>query len=230
MNIIKTLILIIVLMSASVTLIFGSRFIPIKQIVCINQYGKCSELIVNDLEAIENSNLFDSKKSVKENLQSSVLVKEYSLHFEFPDTLEVNLIERKARFALVDNVGNSALIDKSGLVLSYADRISVPKMIVVGNLPNVGNKVVEKQLFALEVVYDMNSLYQVKFAEMKDDELVIEFGSGPNVLFPLEGDKEKLVGALILILSKLDTAANEVESNNKNIQTVDLRYANPVLR
>lgn len=218
------------LMLASVVLIFGSRFIPIKKIVCVNQYGKCSELIVNSLEAIENSNLFDSKKSVKENLQNSVLVKEYSLHFEFPATLEVNLIERKARFALVDNAGNSALIDKSGLVLSYVDLTSIPRVIVASNLPNVGSKVTEKQLFALEIAYDMNSLYKVKSAEMKGDELVIEFGRGPNVLFPLEGDKEKLIGALILIISKLDTAPDEVESKNGNIQTVDLRYTNPVLR
>ncbi len=56
--------------------VFGSRMIPVRRIACMNQFGKCSDLITNNLDSIKKSNLFNAKRSVKKTLQNSVLVKE----------------------------------------------------------------------------------------------------------------------------------------------------------
>ena len=230
MKIIKTLLIIVTICLALLAGIFGSRIIPVRKVTCTNQFGKCSDNLADSLDSIKNTNLRNSKRNVKEILSNSVLVNEYSLHFEFPDTLEASLIERKAKFALVDKAGNIASIDESGRVLTFSENENIPSVIVSGTLPNVGTSVDQENLFALKLMYDVNYLYQRRLGEITKDGLVIEFGSGPNVLFPLEGEKERLIGSLVLIMSNLDEAAYKEGSKNWNIQTIDLRYDNPVLR
>ena len=74
-------------------------------------------------------------------------------------------------------------------------------------------------------------MYQINIGEIINDSLVIELDSGTKVLFPLEGDKQILLGALRLIDSKVTTEGEELSGvDGQVVETIDLRYKNPVLR
>lgn len=93
--------------------------------------------------------------------------------------------------------------------------------------PNVGQKVSDKQLFALNLIYDIFSSYQVQKGRIENDSLIIDRIGSQTIIFPLEGDKEALMGALTLILTKLKETAKD---SRINIREIDLRFKNPVLK
>jgi cell division septal protein FtsQ len=170
-----------------------------------------------------NLSLFEAKKELKTVLTSDVLVTDFSFQFKLPNTLQVNLLERKPKFALKKRgSGAFALVDSRGIVVSYQDTSALPVLIMSDTPPNVGEMVSDKTLFALEILSDIFSMYQVKSGDLEDESLVIELKGGLRVIFPLEADRKVLLGSLRLILSRLN--------EESNVSTIDLRYKNPVLK
>ncbi len=98
----------------------------------------------------------------------------------------------------------------------------ITRLITSENFPNVGEKVTEETLFALELLYDMFSFYQVQTGKIDKSSLVIELSRGPKVIFPLEGSHQVLLGSLRLVLSKLNS--------DSQVSTIDLRFKNPVIK
>lgn len=209
------------------------RVIKVREITCQNQYGHYNQDLKEDLEKARGLDLISAWGLVKETLSKNLLVKDYSIQFKLPASLEVYFIERKAKFALANRLTEqTALIDKQGRVITLSDSTALPYILTDQQLLSPGEKVENNILFSLEILFDIYSSYQVKTAYLLRDGLLIELDRGITVVFPQEGDKQILLGSLSLILNQLNSADvnSKIESIDVNKATVDLRFKNPVIR
>lgn len=204
------------------------RVMKITSIVCKSQYGPCSEGLAYKLASLQGQSLSAVKKSLKLVLGSEPAISNYSFQLKLPPSLEVNLVEDKALFALTaSDKKHFFLVDNGGVVVRIQDNSNLPLVILGENPPNVGEKVNPKSLFALQTVSDLYRLYQIKEGRLVNDSLETYLPSGQKVIFPLEGDRELLVGSLALIISRLNQADKD---SNIKVSVIDLRFKNPVLR
>ncbi|MCH7730012.1 hypothetical protein IID21_00620 [Patescibacteria group bacterium] len=212
------------------------RAISISEISCQSQYGPCNQKIVDVLKTFEGENLYQSLRQVKSALSSNELVSDFSTQFKLPNKIKVIIIERKPRFALTNQKAQGfALVDRSGAVLRIEDSSSLPYVVVAHEIPNVGEIVTDKQLFALNIIYDIFSLYRVKEGMIEDDSLRVSLIGGPKVIFPLKGDRQILLASLGLILDKLNEGSGGIRINENELvltpeNIIDLRFKNPILR
>jgi len=200
------------------------RILKIGEINCKSQFGPCSKNLEEKMRNIsqEKKNLSETKKELTAFLESDIIVNDFSFQFKLPDKLEINIIERKSKFAVQNQNGMVALIDGNGYAITIEDSTGLPRLITPESLPNVGEKVTEETLFALELLYDMFSFYQVRTGKIDKSSLVIELSRGPKVIFPLEGNRQALLGSLRLVLAKLNS--------DSQVSTIDLRFKNPVIK
>jgi len=200
------------------------RVVKIGRIDCQSQFGPCSRTLKEKIESLsqEKKTFLETKKELTAVLGEEIIVDDFSLQFKLPDKLKINVLERKPRFAVQNQTGAIALIDGEGYSIAVEDSTALPRLIIADALPNVGERVTEKTLFALELLEDLFSLYQVETGRMGADSLVIELSGGPRVIFPLEGNRQALIGSLRIILAKLNSESG--------VSTIDLRFRNPVIK
>ncbi len=210
-----------------VSLIFlPERLIKINLVECKNQYGQCTDSIVDELKSAQGENLHLAKKRIEQTLSDQISVRDYSIQFKLPASLEINLIEKKPKFALVNNNGAwTALLDETGEVILLSDSTNLPYVLVEKSAPILGEKIENNLLFALEIMSDMYFSYQTQNGVLEGNSLVIELDRGLEVIFPLEGDRQVLLGSLNLILGQVDGLEQDVAN-----KTIDLRFKNPVLK
>lgn len=195
------------------------RIIIIKKINCSNQYGPCDQNLVFFLEAVLGKNLAEAKKILKLKLSDGLLIKDYSFRYRIPNTLEVYCLTKKPKTTLWNEQNKQGVIlDEQGLVLAKVDETNLPKLISTGNLPNPGEKINQKTLFALDLVSDLYYFYQIKEGFLFSDYLEITFSDNKKALFPLSGDRQLLLGSLKLVLEA------------DKVSLIDLRFKNPILR
>lgn len=224
-----------ILLAVFVSLFFVvPKKLKIKDIACQSQFGPCNTNILGFINKVENGekSLSDVKKELHGILSSSILISDYSFHFQFPNKIEVNLIERKPKYAVkAEGTDSYALIDKEGYVIYFHDLTGLPVLLTTEPPPNVGEIISDKTFFALEILYGMFSSYQVREGVIEDESLVIELSQGPRVIFPLEGEKEILLGSLMLVLSKLNNDGQDSKIENvSGASIIDLRFKNPVIK
>lgn len=233
----KKIFIIIIFLAIIVGAYFAAvNIITIAVISCQSQYGPCNQKIEERLEAFEGESLYRVQKRVKSTLESEELVSDFSLQLKLPKNLLVNIIERKAKFSLKnEKMGGFAQVDSTGRVLRIDEISSLPYVVVASDIPNVGEMVSGSQLFALNMVYDVFSLYQVREGAMAKDSLTVSLKDGPKVIFPLEGDRQILLASLALILDKLNEGVEGIRINEDvpvlgPVNTIDLRYKNPAIK
>ena len=203
-------------------------FIEIKNISCQSQYGPCSNDLNQKLDGYKNKSLREAKKGITRELKNDNTISQFSFQLKFPATLKIDLIEDKALFVLIKaNDPNFYLVNKDGTVIKIVAETNLPRVILESTPPNVGEKVSSENLFALKIVYDLWTLYQIKEGAITQNYLTIMHPTGIKVIFPLEGDKDLLIGSLQLILSRLNGATKD---SKINVSTIDLRFKNPVLK
>ncbi len=205
------------------------RIIKISNIECFSQYGDCPVEITSKLESVKSKSLSNSKKEISKILRDNFLISDFSTQFKLPSTLKVNLVIRKAVFALRQkDTDNYTLIDKDGYVVAISNSSNLPTVIVNEKLKNVGEKVSDRDLFSLKLINGVFNMYQVNFGDIRDDSLVVELPSDLTVIFPLEEsierDSDFYLGVLRLIVTKIET------ENSGKYREIDLRFKNPVLR
>ncbi|MDP3994440.1 MAG: hypothetical protein Q8P91_01235 [bacterium] len=196
------------------------RTIPINRVSCSNQYGSCSEDLRQSLGNIQGKSLKETKEVVAEMMSKNLFVKDYTYKYNIPDEIAVYVIVKKPKFTLQNSKDNSfALVDKDGMVLGYSENTTLPGVVFSGESIAVGESVNAKQLFSLDLVSSMYYYYQVKKGIMIEDRLEVRMPGGATVIFPLEGDRDVLLGSLRVVLSKIE-----------RVSTIDLRFKNPVLK
>jgi cell division septal protein FtsQ len=210
------------------------RLLKIKEITCQSQFGPCNVEIQKTIDKVKNGgkSLYDTKKELQTLLVSEILISDFSFQFKLPNILVINVIERKPKYAIRTKNSNSyALVDKEGYVVYFQEQTGLPILIVSEPPPNVGQKVSEKTFFALEILYSMFSSYQIREGIIEDESLVIELNQGPKVIFPLEGERDVLLGSLTLVLSRLNAGDEETKIENvSGASIIDLRFKNPVIK
>jgi len=65
---------------------------------------------------------------------------------------------------------------------------------------------------------------------MEGEKLVIEVDGGPTVIFPVEGDRDLLLGSFVLITNELKKSGSETSFPDVSKKVVDLRFKNPVIK
>ena len=204
------------------------RLVTIKKVTCASQFGPCNSQISSQLDRMSNGKLVLVRDEIQKTLAKNVLVKEYFVQFRFPNEIKVDLLEAKPKYALKDKNNNILLIDERGIAITQSSLSSLPTVEIDGELPEVGEEIDEKLLFAAEIIYDMFSLYGIDKGAIVADSLELYDADGVKILFPLEGDRQVLLGSLVLILSRLNTPDEITKIND--VSEIDLRYKNPVLR
>lgn len=185
------------------------RLIKINKVECESQYGACPENINSKLHDVVGYSTLNSKQ-IKILLKNNLLVSDYSIRYAFPDKLKVNILLKKARFAVFNKETKEyLLLDKNAQLLGRTNGTLLPVVIQNGDTPN---------LFALALMEGIFSMYQVNRGEIFNDSLVVELPTHVRVIFPLEGDRDILLGTLRLIYSEVTD------------KEIDLRFKNPILR
>jgi hypothetical protein len=232
--------------AASVFLVFKIQsMIIIKQINCHNQYGECSEQIKEMLMKQNGQNINKVKSSLSTELENDLSIKNHSFQYVFPYSLDIFVVEIKPKFAV--KPANSELfylIDKKGYIISSVDITKLPFLEVETNLMEMGKMVDESILFSGEVLYDLNYSDQVKKGLLKKDGFYVSLKNGIDVIFPINGDKEVLLGSLYAIQNQLksDLQKSKIDSEKgcdsgcylqgecRSHCEIDLRFQNPVIR
>ncbi|MFV1917509.1 MAG: hypothetical protein ACC618_03475 [Patescibacteria group bacterium] len=233
MRLLWIIILLVILGALGLSLFFVPRRLTIKKISCQSQFGPCSSILYEEVRKNEGTNYRKAKENISQYLSGSALVEQFIIQIKFPVELRVDLVETKPRFAVraIDE-GKIYIVSREGFVISEETSTNLPHIIVSDIQMAVREKVSDRYMFALNIVYDLFNAYQVQKGEIVENSLEVELtGSGKKLIFPLEGDREVLLGALSLILSRLNSESQEFRIEGaENIKEVDLRFENPVLR
>lgn len=212
------------------SIIFIPVTIRIKNISCQSQYGLCNQNISDKLSEAENLRFHSSKNIIKKIFQNESLVKDYSIQFKLPDKFDIYIIEKKPKFGLISKTDSQiALVDKDGEVLLMSDSTNLPLLTYDAESLNPGKMVDSKILFGLHLTSDIALLKTYKSAKILNNSLLIEFPDGLEVIFPLEGEKDVILGSFFLILGNLDTLISQNRIFMGQIKTIDLRFKNPVI-
>lgn len=196
------------------------RIIKVRVVECYNQYGLCSNELLVKVNAISGDSINIAERKITEEFKNTKLIDSYSFRFKLPSTLRIDLILKKPKYALVEkNTNQAVILDGNGLVLEKVEKTNLPYVVISDSLPNIGETVESKKTFALELVYGIYYLYQVKSGEIVNDSLEVNISDAGKVIFPLMGERDILLGSMKLILSRAG-----------KFKEIDLRYKNPVIR
>lgn len=229
MKVVKITLFLLFIIIFFVGIFFLPRVIKINFIKCSNQFGDCDDAIVEELNKLAEKSYFETKNNIIKYLSSNYLISDYSLQYQIPFTLKVFLIEEKPSFAL--KIDKYLLISKTGKFLKESEVTDLPYLNIGSISAKVGENINEKVLFALNLLYDINKIYGVSYGGIKNTSVEFKIPAGPYLIFPLEGDKDVLIGALRITISQLNkgTENPRIEKALSEIK-VDFRYKNPVVR
>lgn len=212
--------------------LFTPRLIKIKNIICQNQFGACSDYLVKKFPP-KGLTLPDSKNSLRRELSLDLRVIKYSIKLKLPDTLVVNLIERKPIIAWSFKDGNFVSVDKDGFIVSETQTTGLPIITTdekidykkVGYLP-------KEMKFATYLTEDFSSIYGKTNAIYYKDRLEVVSQNNVKIIFPLEGDRDLIIGSARLILSRLNSLeeAYRIKDEGFSVISIDIRFKNPVIK
>lgn len=228
MKIVKTLLIFLTLVTIVASILLVPKQIKVDSITCNSQYGPCSEEIVNDLSGFIGLSLHEAKRKLDDVLQKQTLINDYSVQFKLPSVLHINVVEKKPQFSIYSfESGEYYLTDKDGYIIKIEKQNNLPFIKIQSFFGKPGEKIQDKYLFSLDITYRLFSSYQIKETEFSNDTLIAMMPEGIKVIFPTEGDKEVLMGALSMIMSRLN---DSVKESKIDISQIDLRFKNPVLK
>jgi hypothetical protein len=208
-------------------LIFLPQFFIRVNISCESQYGECPQTVLDKISTLKGKKLTTAKKKLNEILKSDFSISTYSFRFRLPNTLHVELLVKKPLFAIKNmSSGVNALVDKDGQVLENVLSSALPTVTTDEALPDIGQKVSDKNFFALRLMSGVYQMYQIGMGKVQGETLLVDLAGPVRVIFPLvDADRDILLGSLRLIYSNIKGS-----EGGSLYREVDMRYKNPVLR
>lgn len=192
---------------------------------CLTQYGKCPDDIYKSIES-NNLSLSKTKNKLKSYFKNNHLVSNYSTQLKLPNILVINVILEKPSFVLMQkNSEKEFLINNTGVILGVTKDSSLPRVIDDVEIHDNDQKVGESDLFGLKLIEGVYQMYQIGTGEVANNTLVVELPNQIRVLFPLNGDRDLLLGSLRLVYTKITS-----DNSTQNYKEIDLRFKNPVIR
>lgn len=215
------LVLILVLIAAGFVV---TRRVKVVNAKCESQFGPCSEEVKNIVSEEVGDSFFSAKKDLGRRLSESSRVEKYNIRFDLPESLVVEVVEKKPEVALKFAEDRYFLFDESGNSLGEVQKTALP-LIEVRDVPSdadISNVV--KLFIELFKYYDVSTGTLDKFG------LTVKVRN-VDVIFPLEGEIDVLFGAMEVVLLQLNRSReNPTIDSAGNLTTIDLRYKNPVIR
>lgn len=209
-----------------IVLAFLSPFFIKLKVDCKSQFGSCPEGVLTKINLFNGKNLYTAKRNIGKTLLSDFAISNYSFQYKLPNILEIYLVVKKPFATLVDRNSNKiALVDADGKILSFGLDSSLPTVATDQVGQKEGEKVTDKEFFALRIIAGVFQMYQIRTGEMNADRLVVELPPQIRVIFPLYGDSDVLLGSLRLIYSKISDPGQM-----GRFSEIDLRFKNAVLR
>src|SRR3989344_1859832 len=202
-------------------------FIRINKITCISQYGPCNLFLEEKLKGYEGKSYREVKRGIKKDLKGLVFVERYFLQDQIPRGIEVNVVQTKPKYAL-QYENEVYLINNAGIVTASSDTTGLPALKVKSIDKKIGDAIEPKLFFSLGIFNEVYEYYKVTSGSYSDDTLTIKIKDGPEVIFPNEGEREVLIGSLIVIMQQLNSGSEKFRIEKaKEDTTIDLRYKNP---
>lgn len=219
-NIFKILSIILIIIFIFLTPTVIQKLIKINKIECNSQFGPCDQQFqVGDYKF--------AKTQAEKQLNQDPQINDYLIQYQIPSKLRIDIILKKPRYA-ISNGTKYFLIDKEGLVIGESNESNLPTLIKSGINLNINEKVEEKDKFALDIINGLKYLYSINSGTIINDELKVISNEGLTIRFPLDGDKDVLLGSLRLIFSRLNDTTSGIRI--EDTKEIDLRFKNPVLR
>jgi len=202
---------------------FGINFllnkVQINQIYCENQSGPCSSRLLTEIGKVKKGNVFEETAALNKMLSEDKSVSQYRVDFLLPFNLKVNAVEQKGVIAFKTADGNFALIDENGDVV---DNVSKSDLFQVTSYTNLNS---DERMYVAKLGEELYTFYGAHGGTITQDGMTVSGIDKKQIIFPLQGDIDVLLGSLNLIISRLPSV-KEVST----ISTIDLRFKNPVLR
>lgn len=221
--------LVLIFIFLFLTPILVVKSIKITSVTCVTQYGQCGDSLLGELGLVKGRDLKSSKNYIENILKNDMAINDYLVQYKIPSTLDVEINLKKPKFSIFDlNSNKYYILDKNGLIIDLVDDSSLP-VVKVDNLNmEVGQQLNNQNKFALDILNYLTYLYSIDEGIIENESFKVKNTEGVDIIFPLEGDLEFLIGGLRLIFSRLNDESEGIRMND--IREIDLRYSNPVLR
>ncbi len=129
------------------------EIINIQKISCENQYGPCSQSLVDSLQILNNQNINKVQKDLDNTLADDIRVTQYATQYQFPNEMKVFLVERKPKYSVRSETQLGILqVSENGQVLGISEVTNLPTVIITGSLANIGENIDKEILFSLNFV------------------------------------------------------------------------------
>lgn len=225
----KIFFLILIALSC-VAFVFALGRINIGKVTCESSAGNCSVLIKEKLSKFEGRGLIKSYRAIGSLLKNEPSILNYRLQYFPLNNLSVHISESAPEYVITNSAGDYyELVDEDGRVLGLTDSSNLPKLVVDQKI-DVSSTVSADYLFALRLLSDVSKTYNIDVGKIESNSFVVELKNGLKVIFPLNGDSQVLMGSLILIYNDIESGESKLNTNGQIIDTIDLRFKNPVLK
>ncbi|AJA47929.1 cell division protein DivIB [Clostridium pasteurianum DSM 525 = ATCC 6013] len=152
----------ILLIAVLVTLCLKLTYFNIKYINVSNNYTIASEEIVKESGIQKNTNIFYmNSKNIKNNILNNPYILSVDIHKKLPNTININVNERKAVFYAQNNNNKFAVIDRAGTVLEIKDNIDNMNLIKIVGIDTSKISIGKVVLNDNKKLYIINSLTDI---------------------------------------------------------------------
>jgi cell division septal protein FtsQ len=202
-----------------------------RKVLCKSQFGYCNEVVAGLLIPYENKSLFVSYINLSKALEKNILVDDFTIQVQFPGNLLVGVVENTPLYSLCsEDCTKYFLVDKNGVIISSSNTKFLPVVKFDNQSFVVGQSLDDKVIKALRIAKGVLKYLEVSNFYSDKESLFVDFATGLQVIFPLDGDEKVLLGSMYYILGELNRGGeNSIIDNISLVKTIDLRYKNPVI-
>jgi hypothetical protein len=224
LNIFKILSIVVLVLIILFLPLFIQRVIKINKVECLSQFGTCPDY----LNLPQNGDYLNLKKILKDSLEKNVLVNGYLIQYKFPDILKLDLILDTPTYAVYDiNSKKYYFVGTKDKIVSEGGNSDLAYIKVDNFNLKAGDLISDDISYLAKILKGANYLYGVNFIEVKKSEVIFKL-EGKTVRLPTSGDADYLLGSVRLIFSRLNENPQGIRM--EDVQEIDLRFKNPILR
>lgn len=255
MNPYKVLIFIFVIL-IFFALIFKFGFLNISQVELERNNAECinNQNILSEIK-IKGENIFlINEQNIKEKILSKyICVKDVILEKKFPNQLKIIINERKG-LAMVSSFVNTSLInlkdfeatsasstaiidwslpsksanedfilDDEGMIFTQNNGNYLPNLFISNQILQIGNRIRNIDFNKVSLLFNKLPQMNINITQIKINEHNFQILSEPKIVFSLEKD-------VLLQLASLQLILDKAKIDNRNMETIDLRFNKPVVQ
>lgn len=229
------------IVSVILLILYFSFLVKIEEIKCVSDDDQCPDSVISILNDQSNKSIFLAKRSLARELDEDELVKNYSVRFNIPNKLIVNIKEREPEFALLTAEENSwySIVDIEGVVIAVEESSDLDGLFVE-ELPNRGERLNSESLNAYKIYKNIDPYFPIERMEIRQEGSFVELERGHQAWLPKDADTQIIVGAIMVVFNRLNSSIEKSIIDNRDNQMlynlcsggclVDFRFQNPVIK